>query len=427
MKEKDNRLVCSNEKKNKIRESRKNTSLKRSNQIVKVYELKINKKRLKNIQLKELNKLFLEAKWFYNQILAIHKSGIELKDINSTNIKEVKHFDKNKIEVITKLEQISSQQKQAMISRMISNEKTICSLVKRGIQKHGNLQFKSEINCIPLKQYGNSYKFKSNNKIKIQGISGKILVRGVKQFNKKKVEFANANLIKKPDGYYLKIICYFDKKDLKQEKKTDKILGLDFGIKTNITTSEGEKIDISIEESDQLKSLQKKLQRQKKGSNNRNKTIFKIRRFYQKQTQKKQDKANKFIHKIKSYSKVIYQDEQLAKWHQQSGMSKIIQHSCMGLIKSKLNYLDNTIKLDKFIPTTKWCPNCKSVKSDLTLNDRLYNCHCGYSEDRDIHAAKNMIVIWKNLVENNLVPMDGREVKLEDWNKYLFQVDPRRC
>ena len=130
---------------------------------------------------------------------------------------------------------------------------------------------------------------------------------------------------------------------------------------------------------------------------------------------------------IKSYSKVIYQDEQLAKWHQQSGMSKIVQHSCMGLIKSKLNYLDNTIKLDKFIPTTKWCPNCKTLKSDLILSDRIFKCHCGYSEDRDIHSAKNMITIWKNLVENNLVPMDGRAVKLEDWNKYLFQVDSRKC
>ena len=165
---------------------------------------------------------------------------------------------------------------------MISNEKTIKVLVKKGLQKFGSLRFKSELNCIPLKNI--DWKFKSENKVWITGIKGKVLVRGTRQFDKDKVEFANANLLKKPDGYYLKITCYLNKEDIKQINKNNTILGLDFGIKTNITTSEGKKIDISIKESDQLKSLQKKIQRQKKGSNNRYKTILKLRKAYQKQT-----------------------------------------------------------------------------------------------------------------------------------------------
>ena len=60
---------------------------------------------------------------------------------------------------------------------MISNEKTILTLIKNGIQKHGSLRFKSELNCIPLKQYGNTYKFISCNKIKIAGISGSLLLK----------------------------------------------------------------------------------------------------------------------------------------------------------------------------------------------------------------------------------------------------------
>ena len=66
--------------------------------------------------------------------------------------------------------------------------------------------------------------------------------------------------------------------------------------------------------------------------------------------------------------------------------------------------------LDKFIPTTKWCPCCHRI-NELNLNDRTYRCECGYEQDRDIHAAQNMLNI-KNLVEkNNLVPMERREVK----------------
>ncbi len=60
---------------------------------------------------------------------------------------------------------------------MSQNEKTIVTRVKKGLQKSGSLKFKSELACIPLKQYGVSYKFKSLNKVKIQGISGEILVK----------------------------------------------------------------------------------------------------------------------------------------------------------------------------------------------------------------------------------------------------------
>ena len=35
--------------------------------------------------------LFVEGKWFYNHILNLHKD-IELRKINTTYIKEVKHF-----------------------------------------------------------------------------------------------------------------------------------------------------------------------------------------------------------------------------------------------------------------------------------------------------------------------------------------------
>ena len=114
---------------------------------------------------------------------------------------------------------------------------------------------------------------------------------------------------------------------------------MDFGIHTNITTSEGKKIDVSVEESERLKMLQKKLQHQKKGSNNRYKTIQKLRREYQYISNVKKDKANKIVHELKQYSTIVIQDEQLSEWHKKKGMSKIVQHSCMGRIKAKLKQL----------------------------------------------------------------------------------------
>lgn len=413
MNNQDNRLTCSDEKKNKIKESKKLTALRRQSQIVKVYECKIVEKRLNKRQKEELEMLFVEGKWFYNHVLSIKKNGVKLRDINTTKIKEVKHFNKNKEEQLSNLKYLSSQQKQAIVTRMISNEKTIASLVKNKFQKFGQLNFKSELNCIPLKQYGNSYVFKSFNKVRISGIHGTLLVRTGNQLQNVD-ELSNANLIKKPDGYYLKVTAYINKENFKEKPSNGKEIGLDFGIKTNITTSEGEKLDISIEESERLKTLQRELFRRVKGSNNRYKTIKKIQREYQKISNKKQDKANKIVSKLKQYETIVIQDEQIANWHKGS-FGKQVQNSCLGLIKSKLKQLPQTIVLDKWIPTTKLCPKCLN-KQNMSLDKRTYICECGYQEDRDIHSAKNMLAV-KNLVFDklNLVPTEHREITLMEF------------
>ena len=232
-------------------------------------------------------------------------------------------------------------------------------------------------------------------------------------------DYANTVLLKKPDGYYLKVTCYINKDSLPKATTNGKEIGLDFGIKTNITTSEGKKLDVSVEESERLKMLQKKLQHQQKGSNRRYKTVKAIRRQYQKLTNKKKDKANKIVHMLRQYDTIVIQDEQIASWQKTKGMSRTVQHSCMGMIKSKLMKLDNVIVLDKFIPTTKWCPHCHKL-NELSLSDRTYRCQCGYEQDRDIHAAQNMLNI-KNLVERNIsVPMERRGDVLKHIQRGMF-------
>ena len=105
----DNRLQCSNEKKSKIKMTKQATSLRRQHQACKVYECKIVEKRLNKRQKEELKMLFVEGKWFYNHVLSMKKNGIRLRDINTTSIKEVKHFDKDGCEVVSQLHQLSSQ------------------------------------------------------------------------------------------------------------------------------------------------------------------------------------------------------------------------------------------------------------------------------------------------------------------------------
>ena len=161
--------------------------------------------------------------------------------------------------------------------------------------------------------------------------------------------------------------------------------------------------------------LQKQLFRRVKGSNNRRKTVKLIQREYQKLSNKKQDKANKIVSKLKKYDRIYMQDEQISGWHK-GLFGKQVQHSCLGTVKAKLKALPQTVVLDKWIPTTKLCPDCGTVNQHVTLADRTIVCGCGYVEDRDVHSAKNMIFIAKSCFANHLVPTEHREITLMEFS-----------
>ena len=89
--------------------SKQATALRRQHQVCKVYECKIVEKHLNNNQKEELKMLFVEGKWFYNHVLSMKKNGINLRNINTTSIKDVKHFAKDGNKITTKLKHLSSQ------------------------------------------------------------------------------------------------------------------------------------------------------------------------------------------------------------------------------------------------------------------------------------------------------------------------------
>ena len=58
---------------------------------------------------------------------------------------------------------------------------------------------------------------------------------------------------------------------------------------------------------------------------------------------------------------------------------------------------DNVIVLSRSLPTTKFCPGCGKI-NHVKLCDESYKCSCGVYEDRDYHAAKNMVWFYENNV-----------------------------
>ena len=164
------------------------------------------------------------------------------------------------------------------------------------------------------------------------------------------------------------------------------------GIKTAITTSDGRKFKVLIGESERLKKCQRSIARRKKGSSNRYRVRKLMRKSYQKLDNKKRDAANKITRELPEHEIMYMQDENLKGWHK-GLFGKTVQHSVLGLVKKKLMNSKRVIVLPKSMPMTKYCPKCGKLKKDIKLSDRVYECECGYHEDRDIHAARNMILL----------------------------------
>ena len=374
------------EERQKIKNSLIETRERRKNQSIKIIELKVNCHQTSKETFKKMDFVFTQAKWIVNEMVRLGETQ-NFFDYNYLEHKEVVHLDKDGKEIKTKLE-LSS-----ILHRGIVNQKkqdiTNESKAKKKGRKVGKLKYKSEINSIGILT-GPWLKIRDNSHITIPGFAN-LKVYGLDQLKKyNKYELANAKFIRKAGGFYIHIsICI--PKETNVPKKIYKEVGLDFGIKDNIITSDGEKFNCRVPESDYLKFLQKQLKRKQKGSKRYYKLRNQIQKEYEHLSNKKTDETNKLIHYLtKNYDIIYFQDEQISKW-KKFNFGKQIQHSYLGRVKAKLVSLENdkSFKISKWSPTTKFCPNCGCLNK-IGLDERTYHCDCGYQFDRDIHAAKNV-------------------------------------
>lgn len=371
----------------KIKESSKATRERHSNMDCCVVSVKIQENRLSKAKLGKLIRFFLEAKWLYNAIIA--SETLTLEDTSIVKIKVKDTFEERKIK------NLSAQMKQSIVDSTKTNVSNLSKAKRKGL-KVGRLQFKKECNEINLKQFGQTYAIKGKNKIRVQNI-GILVVNGLEQINLDEVEFANAKLIQKPSGFYINLTVYSNKQ---QEISTEKeVIGLDMGIKDQLTFSNGVKVNFYVEESEQLKGLMRKLSRQHKGSNQYKQTLNRIKRIFEHYNNKKNDVVNKLNSVLKQNYVICFQDELLNQWKRKKSKCKFsfgrkVQHGILGRVKDKLKKNTSNIMLESSVPTTQTCPVCGCLTKH-SLDKRVYHCnHCGFEHpDRDIHSANMMVLL----------------------------------
>ena len=381
-------------KNRRIAKSQKETRERRRNKDILVRTVKIQRNKLSHSQLEALERVFLEGKWLYNTALAHGQFDEEFRR-NLDNTAEVK-LPTGEIEP-RPLTVLGGQMQQGILARMRANLKGLRTLKRHG-RKIGGPKFISDMTSIPLKQFGKTHKIRGG-KVKVSNVPGWMRANGLNQFDMERDDFANAVLIKRGHNFFVAFTVYREKAEhssLATKKFVpDTTIGLDMGVSTHITFSDGSVVNARVEEPDRLKRLSRKLSRQQKGSKAFAETKRHIRDEYQKVVNRRNDAANKVASWILEHEHVFMQDENISSWRRRSSVargSRAVQYGILGRVKAKLIGRPRVTVLKRNVTTTATCV-C-GVKTHHDLSRRDFRCQaCGYSAPRDVHAARNMFLL----------------------------------
>ena len=234
--------------------------------------------------------------------------------------------------------------------------------------------------------------------VKIKGI-GSFRWRLDGRFTKEQVKLVR--IIKYPKGVYIQLICDVDP----QIEGLNKPIGIDVGVKERAILSDGAMIPKRQVDDTEIKQLQRKVARAKRGSNSRKKKVLHLRKAHHRKNIRNRNELHQITTAIiRQHGKWVAVEDLLIKnmtahgGSHKRGLNRSILEQNWGQFIRLLTYKAESAggELVKVNPknTTQRCSACGSLPQvKLTLADRWYHCAvCGHSEDRDINAAKNILL-----------------------------------
>lgn len=175
-------------------------------------------------------------------------------------------------------------------------------------------------------------------------------------------------------------------------------VGVDFGLKTYMTLSDGSCIDNPRFLRNDLRRLRRassRLSLAKKGSHNRERRRKELDHIHRTIRNRRSDYQWKLAHELcKRYDTICLEDLNL------SGMTRMWGQKMNDLAHAefvtKLEYVATKYgviihKIDRYFPSSKLC-SCGHVNKLLKLSDRSWECPCcGEVHDRDLWASQNIL------------------------------------
>lgn len=213
-----------------------------------------------------------------------------------------------------------------------------------------------------------------------------------------------ATIERKPSGkYYISLCVEYESQisDIKLDR--NKAIGLDYSSHDFYVDSKGNRANYPKfyrNTQKKLATVQRRLSRKQKGSNNYKKQRIKVARVHEKIANSRSD----FLHKISanlanSYDYVCVEDIDMQSISKCLKLGKAACDNGFGIFRNHLQYKladkgKKLIKIGRFEPSTIVCSECGAYHKDIvnSLSIREWTCpDCGTHHNRDINAAKNIL------------------------------------
>jgi putative transposase len=335
----------------------------------------------------KINKTFGCVRYFWNSQVATFKSYD--KETNPNPVFKTSTETRNELEWMKEVSAAAIQQKEIDFKEY--KKQFFNKSRKKAL---GFPQFKKKNGKQSFKLPNQKFKV-IGNKLQLEKI-GKVKIVIDRELPEGKI--MSVTVSKNPSGQYFASISI--ETNIEPKPKTNKEVGIDLGIKTFATQSDG--IEISnpkflSKSQAKLKRLQRHLSRKSKGSNRRNKCRIKIARLHQKIV----NQRNWFLHNystqlINNYDRIYVEDLNVSgmmKNHKLAGaISDVSWSKFLSMLSYKADWFGKrVVKINRFFASSKTC-KCGHKNDDLKLSDRIWECpKCGEMNHRDLLAANNIL------------------------------------
>ena len=178
------------------------------------------------------------------------------------------------------------------------------------------------------------------------------------------------------------------------------VVGIDLGIRSLATLSDGEVIPNPRHlkrRLKKLKRLQRIVSRRQKGGKNRKKAVKKLAKLHRRIKNQRSDTLHQVTTRLaKTKSVLVIEDLHVSGMLKNHHLAQAIGDVGFYEFKRQLLYKaswygSRVILADRWEPSSKTCSGCGWIDADLTLSDRTFHCaQCGLVLDRDLNAAINL-------------------------------------